>query len=161
MCILQTAPCGTKQCLDTLDRQSAGSGDISPGLPWRSHYRNPVGSAPDGGPETGDTLKERVAREWNKDIYCHIEKQWLRRTAARQKLAGVNAEFLKQRIQAFLGLPVQGIGRVKGTAVLVSSITEMPSYWRVWYKGYLDAKNQCSSRVAPGYAEILWRSLPA
>ena len=89
----------------------------------------------------GDPLKERVAREWNKDMHCYIEEQLLRPAVARQKLAGVNAELQKQLIQAFFGLPVQGIGGVKGTAAVLSSIAEMTADLTVWYKGYLDAKN--------------------
>lgn len=89
----------------------------------------------------GDTLKERVAREWNKDMYCYIEEQLLRPAVARQKLAGVNAELHKQLIQAFFGTPVQGIGGVKGTAALLSSIAEMSSDLWVWFEGYVGAKN--------------------
>jgi len=89
----------------------------------------------------GDTLKERVAREWNKDMYCYIEEQLLRPAVARQKMAGVNAELHKQLIMAFFGTPIQGIGGVKGTAALISSIGEMSADLKVWFKGYLDAKN--------------------
>jgi hypothetical protein len=90
---------------------------------------------------SGDPLKERVAREWNKDMYCYIEEQLLRPAVARQKLAGVNAELHKQLIMAFFGTPIQGIGGVKGTAALVSSIAEMSADLKVWYKGYIDAKH--------------------